>query len=675
MPQQNKFPHLLSPITLGSAVFKNRIFCAPTGWQDFGDAKCYPEANCVAYYSRKARGGAATVTVGEMMVDWKHGRGGPVNMPLDDPGAIGKLTLLTNGISRYGAVACAELQHAGAFADYSRDDGNKVFSPVARASVKGEVAHAGGGSVSDNVHGGEGAGDAVLEMTEDEIEYTIQKYAEAALNAKKAGFGMVLVHGGHGWLMSQFLSPHINNRRDKWGGSLENRVRFPIAVIERIHKLCGKGFPVDFRMSVTEANPDGYGMDEGVAIAEKLDGIADLIHCSAGHHEVQSAFVVTHPSMFLPDGTNLYLAEAVKKRVKNTPVATVGAFTDPAFCEEVIASGRADVIYLARELLADPDFAQKAIDGREDDVTKCVRCFTCFSNLLNTSQFCCAVNPEIGEEEEIRILPPVSRKKKVLVIGGGPAGMQAAITATKRGHEVTLIEKNARLGGALMCEESVPFKKKTAEYLSLMARRTKHGGTKVLTNTAFSEELAATESPDVIIAAIGAAPVVPAFIPGYNRANVYSAEQVYRDASLSGQTAVIIGGGLVGTELAIYLAQLGRAVTIVEALPTLTDGGNFLHGLALSVQLRENKVAVRTSTRVLAIEDGGPRVSPEDGAEELLPADTVIYAVGQKPLQLEAIEFAKCAPEFHIIGDCSAPKNIREATRSGYFTAANIGVN
>jgi NADPH-dependent 2,4-dienoyl-CoA reductase/sulfur reductase-like enzyme len=379
--------------------------------------------------------------------------------------------------------------------------------------------------------------------------------------------------------------------------------------------------------------------------------------------------------MFLPDGTNLYLAEAVKKRVKNTPVATVGAFTDPAFCEEVIASGRADVIYMARELLADPDFPQKAIDGREGDVTKCVRCFTCFSNLLNTSQFCCAVNPEIGEEEEIRVLPPVRHKKKVLVVGGGPAGMQAAITAAERGHEVTLIEKNARLGGALMCEEAVPFKKKTAEYLSLMARRTKHGGTKVLTGTVFSEELAAVENPDVIIAAIGAAPVVPAFIPGFDRTNVFSAERVYLDAELTGQKTVIIGGGLVGTELAIYLAALGRAVTLVEALPALTDGGNFLHGLALSVQLREKNVTVRTGTRVLAIEDGGVRVSPESSAEELLPADTVVYAVGQKPLQAEAIALSKYAPEFHIIGDCSAPKNIREATRAGYFAAANIGVN
>jgi NADPH-dependent 2,4-dienoyl-CoA reductase/sulfur reductase-like enzyme len=469
--------------------------------------------------------------------------------------------------------------------------------------------------------------------------------------------------------MSQFLSPYVNTRDDRWGGSFENRMRFPLAVVHRIRERCGKGFPIEFRMSAAEANPRGYGLDEGVKIAMALDGHVDLIHASAGHHEVKDAFVVTHPSMFLPDGCNAYLAAEIKKHVE-TPVATVGAFTEPELMEETIASGRADVVEMARELIADPDMPAKARGGGER-AAKCMRCFTCFSNLLSNRQFCCAINPEIGAELLAERVQPARRKKRVLIAGGGVAGMQAALTASGRGHEVILCEKSDRLGGALRCERDVPFKEKLSEYLDLQAERIAESGCELRLNTAVTPALARDIAPDAIVAALGARPVKPQ-IEGVGGDNVYGAEGIYVNARLAGERVAILGGGLVGTELAVFLAGLGRSVTIIELMPELSDGGNRLHALALDVKIRELGIELALGVRALEITKSGVVACGRDGAGLTVDADTVIYAVGQRPQWEEADALRFLAPEFYQIGDCLAPKNIREATRTAYAVANAI---
>jgi 2,4-dienoyl-CoA reductase-like NADH-dependent reductase (Old Yellow Enzyme family)/thioredoxin reductase len=653
-----KFPHLFTPIKLGDTLFRNRIFGSPTGYLDLVDGKL-PTEEAVAYYARKARGGAATVTVGECVVDARRGRGGASHIELDNDDALGPMTRLAEGISRFGSVAVAELQHAGMYAQDSQRRGSDIYGPVARENVHGQVAHA------------DGEGAKVLAMTEEIIEETIEAYANAALFAKRCGFGMVLIHGGHGWLLSQFLSPNVNMRDDRWGGKLENRVKLPIAIVERIRQKCGPGFPIEFRMSVTEANPDGYGIDEGVKIAMAMDEKVDLIHCSAGHHEVRDAFVVTHPSMFLPDGANIYLAAEVKKRVK-TPVAAVGAFTDPFQMEEIIASGQADVIAMARELIADPDMPRKAREGREKDITKCMRCFTCFSSLLSNRLFCCAINPEIGVERESASPAIIMAHKTVLVAGGGVAGMQAALTASERGHKVILCEKSDILGGTLRCEERVPFKAKLSEYLDLQARRLFQSSVDVRLGTAITVESAREFGAGAIIAALGAQPIVPK-LDNIGNTPFLGAEEAYIYPEKLGKQVVILGGGLVGTELAIYLAMLGKKVRIIERLPVLTDGGNELHGLALGVKLRELEIQLNLSTSALCVNDSGLLAADKDGNEYQFLADNVIYAIGQRPLSDEAAVLRDCAPEFYQLGDCLAPKNIRAATRAAYFAAREIG--
>lgn len=648
------YPHLFKPIRLGGTLFRNRIFASPTGHQALS-LEGFPTPDVIAYYERKAIGGAAAVTVGEGMVDSKRGKGGQWHVTLDDARACHSLSRLTDAVGRHGAVASVELQHAGMYAN--RDLSFKG------AGAKG-VAY---GPVACELDGRQ-----ILPMTEEIIEETIEAFANAALFAKQCGFGMVTIHGGHGWLLSQFISPYVNTRRDRWGGSIENRARLPVAIADAIHKKCGASFPVEMRISGSEVHADGYGIEEGIALSKQLDGHVDLIHVSAGSHEVPDVFPVTHPSMFLEDGVNVKYAAEIKKHVK-TPVATVGALTDPALMEEIIASGKADVVQIARGLIAEPDLPNKARAGREREIKHCMRCLHCFSSLLTNGQFYCAINPETSREVEARTVTPVKTRKKVLVAGGGIGGMQAAITCAQRGHEVILCEKSGRLGGTLLCEEKVPFKKKLESYIDYQIREIGKAAVDVRMNTTVTEKLAEEIAPDVIIAALGARPVMPR-ITGIDGTNVLSAEDAYITPDKVGRRVAILGGGLVGMELGIYLAQQGRDVSIVEMLDQLNDGGNFLHMIGLEAELRKNNIGIHLNTKALEIGGAGVVCDGPDG-QKLLEADTVIYAVGQRALSEEAAALGACAPEFYMLGDCTVPKNIAAATSAAYTVARDIGVN
>jgi 2,4-dienoyl-CoA reductase-like NADH-dependent reductase (Old Yellow Enzyme family)/thioredoxin reductase len=643
-----KYPNLFTPIKLGDTIFRNRIIASPTGFHDL-TPEYFPTREAYAYYERKAMGGAAAVTVGDCAVDTKRGMFNIDHIPLDTEKHLASMSNLSDAISRHGAVASIELQHAGMYARGSAQLGNQIYGPCDWVDPQGN---------------------RVLAMTEEIIEETIEAFANAAAWAKRCGFGMVTIHGGHGWLLSQFMSPLINKRKDRWGGSIENRMRLTLAVVERIRKKCGRGFPIEIRISGDECNPDGYTIEEGIEIAKCLDGKVDLIHVSAGNHEVRDAFVITHPSMFLEDGCNVKYAAMIKKHIK-TPVATVGALSDPEHMEEIIASGQADIVEVARGLLADPDLPNKARTGREDEIIKCMRCLSCFTSLMARKQFLCVFNPVIGRELENKFDAQPAQKKTVLVAGGGIGGMQAALTAAERGHKVILIEKTGRLGGVLKCEEKVPFKKNLRDYLTRQERMLKKTGVDVRLNTQVTPEVVKSIGPDVVIAALGSRPIVPN-IKGIDRENVYGAEEAYINPELVGKSVIILGGGLVGTELAIFLAGLGRRVTIMEMEAELNNGGNFLHGIAIDIQIRELGIKTALSTKAVEINEKGVLGQGPEG-ERLYEADTVIYAVGQEPLSEEAIALSGCAQEFHMIGDCLKPANIHKATSDAFYIAGGIG--
>ena len=649
-----KYPHLFSPIKLGDRLFRNRIFAAPTGYQNINQDGLINEG-ATAYYERKAMGGAASVASFEGIVDGTYGKGGPGHVALDRPGISASIARVAYAVKRYGAVPTLELQHAGMF-------GNR--NP---AILGGETHGIAYGPVECEI-----GGRHVLPMTEEIIERTISKYTDAAALAQRVGFGMVLIHAGHGWMLHQFLSPITNVRTDKWGGAdIENRTRMLLAIIDGIHKRCGKGFPVEVRLSGSECYAGGYDIETGIAVSKLIDGHADLIHVSAGNHEVDEVFAVTHPSMFLDHGVNVKYAAEIKKHVK-TPVATVGALSEPALMEEIIASGQADVVELARQLLADPDFPIKIRTGKEDEVKKCMRCLSCFSSEMTNGEPYCAINPETGRELEMKYaVAPVKTLKKVLVIGGGIGGMQAALTASERGHEVILCEKSNRLGGVLRCEEDVDFKKNLDYYLNQQERFVKESKIDLRLGTAVTPEYAKSLKPDVIIASLGAVAITPK-IPGIEGENVMSAQDAYKAVDSLGDNVVILGAGLVGIELGLHLLRFGKKVTIVEMLDQMSDGGNNLHMVGVRAEIRKRGLDVHLLTKAKEIRDGVVICETIDG-DVSFAADNVICAVGQRPLSDEAMAFGNCAAEVFYLGDCVQPKNITEANAAAFEIARNIG--
>ena len=547
-----------------------------------------------------------------------------------------------------------EMSHGGNAARISYGQGHKIYGPVESESP---------GAFGQPIH--------AYAMDDEIIRRTIRKHAEAAAFAKACGFGMITLHGGHGWLLHQFMSPITNTRTDEWGGSFEKRMRFPLAVIQAIRDAVGSAFPIEIRLSGSEVFEGGYDVEYGIRIAQALDGKVDLLHISAGSHEVAEVFTVTHPSMFLEDGVNVKYAAEIKKHV-STPVATVGALSDPDMMEEIIASGKADVVELARGLICDPDLPRKAREGRQEEIVKCMRCFTCFSSLMTRGQICCALNPEICNEADVKFEKPIPEKKTVLVAGGGIGGMQAALTAAARGHKVILCEKTGQLGGVLLCEEKVPFKKHLGEYLqhqALMISREKN--IEVRLNTEVTPALARELQPDVIVAALGARPAIPP-IPGIDGPNVTVAEKVYMEPEKVGKKLVILGGGLVGCELAIFMAGLGREVTILEMAPSLNSGTNLLQGSSINLEIKRLGIDVRLNTKVTKVTSEGVTGEGKDG-EAFFPADTVVCALGMKPNREEAAALALCAPEYHVLGDCVIPATVYQATNAAYFEALDIG--
>ena len=637
----HKYPHLFTPIQAGGALFRNRIFAAPMGvsYVD-SDGLLMPEVG--AFYERKAIGGAASVCISGGGVSKRGMAYGGGMLPYDNYRGSPFYTYVTNSITRHGCMAALELQHGGIHATQTGDMGMQMYGPM-ETDYKGHHC---------------------LPMTEEIIQETIDDFVRGAKYAKSVGFGMVTIHGGHGWLLHQFMSPTQNQRNDRWGGSLENRLRLTQEICKAIKKNV-PGMVVELRISGSEGTPDGYDIDEGIRIAQGLDGYPDILHVSAG----SGVFTVTHPSMFQPDGMNVKYAAAIKPYMHQSKVATVGALSDPEYLEEIIASGKADIVEMARGLTCDPDLPNKARTGRAHDIDTCLRCNHCFSEVMAAGQFVCTLNPQVGREEEYSTQPLAAEPKNVVVLGGGIAGMQAAVTAAKRGHSVKLYEKSDRLGGVLLCEEKVPFKKHLAEYIEKQIRRLGDYGVEVHKGETLTPEAAEKLGADVIIAAVGGKAAMPA-IPGIEKA--IPVTEAYADPEKLGKKTVVLGGGMAGTELAIYLNELGKESAVAEMADKLNFATNTCHATAVNEQLTKRGIPVYTGAKVVAIKDGCVECETADGIITL-ECDSVVNALGRLPLHDEAASYALSAPIFYAIGDCLAVKNIAEANRLGYNIAMDIG--
>ena len=646
-----KFPHLNTPIQLGTLTLKNRIVASPSSQGDIENDGTLGLHN-IAYYARKAKGGCSLVTVGDGIVH-PTGQDHPKQVYLYNDNCLPSLVRCAEEVHKYNCAISYELSHGGIVCDPAFIGGERPYGPS-------EVPVTIGFQTNNPV--------TIMsqEMSVDMIYEIAEAYGQAAARVKKAGFDMVMVHGAHGWLFSQFFSPYTNHRTDEFGGSVENRARFALLAIQKVREAVGPRFPIEFRINGQDGNPEGLSLADSVEICKLLDPYVDSFHVSSCFHSIPEHQDIMQSPIFQPRGHLLPLAAEIKKHVTK-PVTSVGGFSNLAMMEEAVASGKADIIALGRQELADPDIVKKGAMGLEDEVRPCQRCATCQSSRFTLSTARCAVNPEIGREYEVQFIPPAPARRKVLIAGGGPGGMEAAIIAARRGHEVVLYEKDSKLGGALNFAKTVSFKNDLYNLVLAMEAELKRLPVRIVMNTALTPELAEMEHADVLISALGADPIRPPF-PGIDGKNVLMAGEVDSGAPV-GDEVVIIGGGLVGVETALDLAKRGKKATIVEMLPTIANDANFRYARTYRWEMEKEKIAVYTSTKCSSITEDGVHALDKDGKEIFIPAQTVVISCGMRSRIPESEALRYCAPVFIPIGTVVKPGVIKDAIRAGYDAA------
>lgn len=604
-----------------------------------------------AFYELRAKGGAAAVTVSELMVHPETDGSHAYHLDESILNSLACATYTADAIRRHGAIPSIELSHSGMYSgtymtDKKKQKGLTQWGPSACTRPDGVQ---------------------VGELTHEMIQEIVLAYGHVAGLAKRAGFELLMIHGGHGWLINQFLSPMFNNRDDEYGGSLEGRCRFAIEVLKSVREAVGPFFPIEFRLSGSEFVKEGYDLQEGIRIAQQIEPYIDLLHVTAGTY--QRTFGITHPSMFTEHGRNVHLAAEIKKHV-SVPVATIGGLNDPAQMEEIIASGKADVVYMARALLADPFLPNKVMANQDEDIVHCLRCFTCMAERASTATRRCTVNPLIGRECEGDEVAPSSVKKTVLVVGGDPGGLYSAWTAARRGHRVVLCEQEAELGGILKSEQALPFKQEMYKLANTYAGFCRNAGVEIRLNTRVTRAYVDDMAPDAVIIAAGSAPLVPP-IPGLDGEQVVLVNDYYKKKDTVGDEVVVLGGGLAGSECAIHLGLEGKHVHLVEMRNDLAPDANVRHRPLLLKEL-EKHVNVHTGHKALRVTAEGVVCETHDGQEILIPGKSVICTLGQRSRTEVVEELSGSAPFVRVIGDAARVSTITNAVYWGYHAALDI---
>lgn len=617
---------LLKPLTIRGMTLRNRIVMPPMQTN-------FRLLNPVArgYHVERAKGGTGLILPGAIPVD--PFRSNKIVKGIHD--------WITGPVHEHGAKIGVQLWHGNL---YPCGDSSGAWVAPSRGLRS---------------HGVPPANYYCRELTVEEIKEIISAFVLAVVKAKEAGFDMVEIHGAHGYLVHQFFSPVDNWRTDEYGGDLWRRMRFGLELAEAVRRAVGDDFPVLWRMSAEEDRPGGITLEESIKYAQALEtaGI-DCLDVSFGPGRGLASIL---PGPEYPEGTFIHLAEVIKRHV-HVPVIGVGSIRNPEFAEAVLAQGKADLIALGRQHIADPYWVKKVAEGRVEDIRPCIRCNTCIEKYRLGEAICCAVNAEAGREEEFA-LHPASQAKRVLVIGGGPAGLEASVTAAQMGHRVILAEKGDRLGGQLQVAAVPPDKGEISTFVEYQSRQLKRDGVEVRLGRKITSVDVDEIKPDVIVVATGAVPA-NLDVPGADGANVVKALDLLSGRQDTGQKVVILGGGLVGCETARFLAAKGRTVTVIEMLERLASD-MLPRGREMEVdKLRLAGVGIHTRMKAEAIMEKGVRATC-NGKVYFFEADTVVLAVGMVADNTLGQELQGKGKEVYMIGDAAQPGKIIDAVYGG----------
>lgn len=511
----------------------------------------------------------------------------------------------------------------------------------------------------------------VQEMDRDMIESVTENFAAAAFRLRWAEFDMILLHGGHGWLLAQFLSPYSNKRTDEYGGSLENRARFPLQVIRRIREKVGPDFAIEYRMSANELVPGGLTIEEAVEFARMIEHEVDCIQVSVGLFGEPSTIPYFHPPTYLPYAGNVKYTARIKQAV-SIPVTALGGIVDPETAEQILKEGKADLVAMARAIIADPAFPSKTYRHRNDEIIPCLRCNECLGKVAVFLPLRCAANPVTGRETEFPSLQAAEIKKRVLVVGGGPAGLEAAGVAASRGHNVTLLEKSEKLGGNIAVACIPPFKEDMRRFLNYLVRWVEGLPVEVKLATEATPERVKELNPDVIILAVGAEPLIPD-MPGVNGPSVIWAGDVLTSGGGSlGERIVVAGGGLVGCETALFLAQQGKKVVVVEMMDEAATELNMISRTLLLELLEKNDVEIKTGVKVEEILEDGVMVIDKFLNRVKIEANSIVLALGFRSRIDVVKSLEELAPEVYTIGDCVTPRKLINAIHEAFNVAVEL---
>ena len=515
-------------------------------------------------------------------------------------------------------------------------------------------------------------GQPIKGMDGDLMNYTLDSYAQAAAMAKLAAFDLVTIQAGHGWLLHQFLSPRTNTRKDQYGGSLRNRCRFPLEVLARVREVLGPEVPIQLCVSAAEHIKGGDTLENTIEFLKMAEPYIDLVHVTASVNTDSRAATIIHSTSYQPHRLITHYAAAIKKAT-GLPVVAVGGIMSPEEAEEVLVRGDADAVAMCRALIADPFLPYKAKHHREEEIRPCLRCLTCLNEMSRSRSFCCTVNPDAGREFRLHTQPRETKPSmRLVVVGGGPAGMSAALSAAQSGHAVTLFERSRQLGGLVSRTLSSPFKGDTAAYLDYLERAVRHQpGIRLCLDAEADPGTVSALAPHAVVLATGSLPRADE-LPGFGQAPAVEVSRLHEHLDQVGYRVLVVGGGVSGCEAALYLAEEGREVVILDEGPACMPQYSRLPRIVLIDRLMALGVELYSETRVVKLTADGVIAEDREGNSLRLTGDTVVLANGRKANEDALRRFAGTAPTVVSIGDCRRPTSLYGCIHQGYFAGRNI---